>query len=325
MTFKELLDSVTFDEVVPHIMILDPMSKDSLGWFKLHFDMLRLLKPKYHEDANDDVCHITLEELDDGSGSRLNAYPMEGDWWEHSLTKEIVLDANVHATNAEIAACCLWHTSFHGFISEQIKESLQFDYKPKVNELKTVIQRHGGHVPSKSELSVSAKQELIKGAKNKFWYGDKPANKAKRKRHFRHVFMEEYYERMVTIGRFIVKVLPALSACSIAIEQLCDLFNAETFASVTIPSFADAMTDAAIYLTDIISTYDMLPQAENVIIYLATGYRSEEPPTDNSQEFNLLLTIIDKVINHVEGRVDVILGYNPSLGNQIEVTVCGYR
>lgn len=69
----------------------------------------------------------------------------------------------------------------------------------------------------------------------------------------------------------------------------------------------------------------MLPQAENVIIYLATGYRSEEPPTDKSQESNLLQTIIDKVINHVEGHVDVILGYNPSLGNQIEVTVCGYR
>lgn len=40
-------------------------------------------------------------------GSHLDAFPMEGDWWEHSLTKEIVLDANVHVTNVEIAACCI--------------------------------------------------------------------------------------------------------------------------------------------------------------------------------------------------------------------------
>lgn len=325
MTFNELLESVSFDEVMSHIVSLDPKTRDSLGWFNLHFDMLRLMKPTYHEDANDDVCHISLEYCDGGSGSHLSAFPMEGDLWEHSLTKEIVLDTNVHATNAEIAACCLWHTSFYGFIEEQVEESLLFDYKSKANELKTIINRHGGLVPSKREFSVSIKKELTRKAKKKFWCGNKPSNKTKRKRHFRHVFMGEYYERIVAIGRFIVKVLPALSFNTLTIEQLCSLFYADTFASVTIPSFADSTTDAASYLTDIISTYDILPQAEKVIIYLATGHRSEGLSLDNPNEFDLLSTIINKVINHDDGRVEIILGCNPSLGNQIEVTVGCYR
>lgn len=49
MTYKELLNSVSFEEVKPHIARMYPEAKDSLGWFKLHFDMLRLMTPKHHE------------------------------------------------------------------------------------------------------------------------------------------------------------------------------------------------------------------------------------------------------------------------------------
>lgn len=40
MTYKELLNIVTFEEVEPHIKSMSPEAKDSLGWFKLHYDML---------------------------------------------------------------------------------------------------------------------------------------------------------------------------------------------------------------------------------------------------------------------------------------------
>ena len=39
MTFKELLDSVTFDDVEKQIVRLYPDMKNSLGWYKLHFDI----------------------------------------------------------------------------------------------------------------------------------------------------------------------------------------------------------------------------------------------------------------------------------------------
>lgn len=325
MTYKELLNLVTFKEVEPHIVNMYPEAKDSLGWFKLHYDMLRMMIPKRHDDSNGDVCRVTMKDWDDGTGPHLDAIPMEGDWWEHSLTKEIVLDANVQVTNAEIAACCLWHTSFYGFTKRHMKELSHIDYKSKAKELKTIILRNGGYVPSKRELLPSKKQEIIGKVKKNVWYGDKHINRTKRKRLFRQDFMETYYDRMEAISSFIVQVLPALSvgANSLTIGQLCKLFFSCKFASIVIQSYADGTTDAASYMSDLICKYGMLPHGENAIIYLVTGHSWNIPSVLNPKENELLKVIVDKVITTTErkGTVDLILDNNPVLGHQIEITV----
>ena len=325
MTYKEFLNIVTFEEVAPHIVNMYPEAKDSLGWFKLHYDMLRLMNPKRHDDSNGDVCRITMKDWDDGTGPHLDAFPMEGDFWEHSLTKEIVLDADVHVTDAEIVACCLWHTSFYGFTKGQKKEFANIDFKSKVNELKTIILNNGGYVPSKRELLPFKKQEMIKDTYKIVWYGDKNVNRTKRKRLFRQAFMETYYDRMEAISSFIVQVLPALSvgANSLTIGQLCKLFFSSKFATTVIQSYADETSDAASYMSDLISKYDMLPHGKNAIIYLVTGLSRDNPSVLNPEENELLKIIVDKVITATErkGTVDLILDNNPVLCRQIEITV----
>lgn len=325
MTYKEFLNIVTFEEVAPHIVNMYPEAKDSLGWFKLHYDMLRLMNPKRHDDSNGDVCRITMKDWDDGTGPHLDAFPMEGDFWEHSLTKEIVLDADVHVTDAEIVACCLWHTSFYGFTKGQKKEFANIDFKSKVKELKTIILNNGGYVPSKRELLPFKKQEMIKDTKKIVWYGDKNVNRTKRKRLFRQAFMETYYDRMEAISSFIVQVLPALSvgANSLTIGQLCKLFFSSKFATTVIQSYADETSDAASYMSDLISKYDMLPHGKNAIIYLVTGLSRDNPSVLNPEENELLKIIVDKVITATErkGTVDLILDNNPVLCRQIEITV----
>ena len=124
MTFKELLDSVNFDNVAPHIVRMYPDMEGCLGWFNLHFDILRQMKPERRINANSDVCHITMEDWEDGTGLHLNAFPMEGDLWEHSLTKELIIAPDVKASNEELAACCLWHTSFYGFTYDMVDDRL---------------------------------------------------------------------------------------------------------------------------------------------------------------------------------------------------------
>lgn len=325
MTYKELLHCISFQEVEPHLVNMDSEAKGSLGWFKLHYDMLKLMCPKYHEDANENVCRITIKDWDDGTGPHLDAFPMEGDLWEHSLTKEIVLDSNVHASHAEIAACCLWHTSFYGFVQGQQKMWVSGDYKTKAERIKSTILSQGGHVPSKRELLPSKKQELIERAKEEFWVGNKKANKTKRKCLFRHAFMEQYYERMVAIGSFIVKVLPALSmeANPLTIDQLCKLFVSGSFRSVTIPSFADEATDAIRYMVDLLSQYDMLPHADNAIVYLSIGHEWDESPVFHSHVNELLKAVARQVFatEGNKGTMDLILDYHPFLGHQIEMTV----
>lgn len=325
MTYKELLNIVTFEEVEPHIMAMYPESKDSLGWFKLHYDMLKLMIPKRHVDANGDVCNITMKVCEDDKSPYLYAFNMEGDWWEHSLTKEIVLDTNVHATNAEIAACCLWHSSFYAFTEGDMKEWSHVDYKSKAKDFKTIIFGNGGYVPSKRELLPSKKEEMIGKTKKNICYGNKHTNKIKRKCLFRQEFMEIYYERMEVIGNFIVRVLSALSleANRLTIGQLCKLYYSCIFASNTIQSYADETTDAANYMTNLISKYEMLPHAANAIICLTTGHGWGKTPMLNLQEEKLIEAIVDKVITTEKnkGKVDLILDSNPALGHQIEIAV----
>ena len=107
MTYKELLQKVTFKEMEPYLVEHYKVN-NALGWYKLHYDMLILLEPKVSKDANGNVCKIGYYSDYEGD-KHIEAWPMEGDLWEHCLTKEIVVDDCVTEPLPELAACCLWH------------------------------------------------------------------------------------------------------------------------------------------------------------------------------------------------------------------------
>ena len=270
MTFKELLDSVQFDDVAPHIVRMYPDMENSIGWYKIHFDMLRLMNPVYHEDANDQVCNITMKDWKDGSELHLNAYPMEGDLWEHSLTKELIIAPEVKASNEELAACCLWHTSFYGFIEKHVDDRFRVEeldlntldrwndsvyYKVRAMRNFSIIRKNGGVIPTMRQLSQTKKAELIKLAKESMWWGKTHMNRIKRKKWFRTEFLEPYYERMAAISDFIVHTIPALNNAGnyMSIEQLCGLFYSELFCSEEITSFASDGESGTKYLYNLLS------------------------------------------------------------------------
>lgn len=334
MTFQELLNNVRFEDVAPHIVRMDSDAGQNLGWYKIYFDMLRQMTPVFHEDANDKVCKITLKDYEDGTDPHLDAYPMEGDLWEHSLTKEIVIAPNVQASNEELAACCLWHTSFWGFVKKHVSGSHRIDsfglnpldrwtdyayYKSKAMWRFAFIRRHGGVIPTIRELSQSKKRGLINRAKKSICYGRKPLNRQKRKRCFRTEFMGHYYERMANIGDFIVQTIPALSnkGNRITTEQLCRLFRSESFRTEEIMSYANENESGAKYLFDLISKYNMVPMMDGIVIRLVTG-NEHDALTENDQRLCDLLK---------EGRkyADFIFDINASLGNQVLVNYATYN
>ena len=327
MTFKELLNSVTFDEVVPCLLQMHPDAEGNLKWYKIHFDMLRLMTPKYDDDANSDVCNITTREME-GGGSRLNAYPMEGDLWEHSLTKEIILAPDVKATNAEIAACCIWHTSFYGFVREQSREYLRFDEegidikdrwndsiynKVKAKKYFSIIRRNDGHVPTMKELSTSKKKELVKRSKEDFWCISRKMNNIKKKRMFRREFRGFYYERMAAISKFIVQAIPALSdeRNSMTIVQLCELFQSDLFSPETITSYADENTNGAKYFCELLEMEDINTRLDRMVIVLTTGEYHKELIED---EQNLCKLLIGNCKSN-----DILVATDPSLGRQVRI------
>ena len=305
-----------------------------LKWYKIHFDMLRLMTPKHHDDANSDVCNIAMSKWDEDSESHLDAHPMEGDLWEHSLTKEIIITSEVKATNAEIAACCIWHTSFYGFVREQQEEEFRcfkldkyykdrwddFIYnKARAEKYYSIIRRNGGYIPSFKELTPSKKQELISKAKEYFWCISQSINKIKRKRMFRREFMGHYYERMMNISRFIVQAIPALKdeRNNMSVRQLCGLFHSDLFRSEVFTSFADEKTNGARYLCELFEEYGVEPRLDRIVIVLSTGEYHLELTED---EKNLCKILIGDCKSSV-----ILLVTDPSLGKQVRINYATFN
>ena len=111
MTYKELLDSVSFEEIVPYIEKYHG-EKGCLALYKIHYDMLRHLTPNpedsYYKNAT--VSHGEPDE--DWPEPHLTVHHIEGQIWAGALTMELIIEPDVTEPLAEIAACCLWHTSF---------------------------------------------------------------------------------------------------------------------------------------------------------------------------------------------------------------------
>lgn len=336
MTYKELLSSVTFSEVKPYLVShFDTNAANNLGWYKLHFDMLRQLPPKRHADASDDVCHISLYDDEDGTGAHLEAFPMEGEWWEHSLTKEIILDPGLTATNAQIAACCLWHTSFYGFTEAQVKENARTDaaaclgskrwnsevyYKTMARVRRQAIRQAGGTVPAFNRLAPSVKQWLLHRVKRDFYVGSGRLSKIKRHRLFRRALTEAYNERVASIGKFIVAALPALSCGynTVGIDQLCQLFHSVAFKCTSVRSYASPAESGAKYLADLITDYhDVLHKSSSPIVLMTTGHDWTQPLRLTTDEQRL----IEAIQANIDHPLTLLLAHNPALGHQIEITI----
>ena len=334
MTFKELLNSVTFEEVAPCLLQMHPDAEGNLKWYKIHFDMLRLMTPKHHDDANSDVCHISMSKWGEDSEPHLDAHPMEGDYWEHSLTKEIVIDPEVKATNAEIAACCIWHTSFYGFVYEQQEEYLRFDVrdldikvrwddctynKIRAEKYFSVIRRNGGYIPSVKELAPSKEQELISKVKEYFRCISDSKNNTKKKRLFRKEFLGLYYERMLNISRFIAQAIPALSdeRNNMNIEQLCGLFQSDLFSSETITSYANENSNGTKYFCELLEMEDINTRLDRMVVVLTTGEWHQELTEDEQRLCKLL-------IGNCKSS-NVLLATDPSLGRQVRINYATFN
>ncbi|MBR6035643.1 MAG: hypothetical protein IKP41_01615 [Bacteroidaceae bacterium] len=334
MTFKELLDSVSFEEVAPELVRMYPKVEYDLRWYKIHFDMLRLMTPKLHDDTNSGVCNISMSKWDEDCQPHLDAYPMEGDWWGHSLTKELVIAPEVKATNAEIAACCLWHTSFYGYVDEQQEEYFRFDEsdidikdrwddyiynKIRAEKCFSIIRRNGGYIPSVKELTPAKKQELTNKAKEYFWCISQSMNKTKRKRLFRREFMAHYYERMMNISRFIVQAIPALKdeRSNMSIEQLCGLFYSDLFSSEVFTSYADEKTSGARYLCELFEKYGIEPRLDRIVVVLTTGEYHQELTEDEDYLCRLLVGDCKSS--------DILLATDPSLGRQVRINYATFN
>ena len=326
MTYKELLDSVSFDEIVPCIQnMLDTHNCEAL--YKIHYDMLRHLTPRQGEDDNK-FAEIKYEKDDyEGVESYLDAYPLEGDLWEVSLAKELIVHPDVKESWPEIAARCLWHTSFYGFTREQIqKTGERLDYyaqnlldwdieRIRAQRLARHIKALGGYIlPKRDFMKIPSFRAEVRKRMSCF--------KAKRlrRRIARRRIAREYYSRICTIGGFIVNAVSDKTSLSdITMKELCVLFRANHIRTYDYRSYAYKAAERAQWMLDLITKYSAFNHgiSRNCVVCLSAS--SEHPLSDADR------CVADYVLEMCEGHRNLILKTDDSLGEEMRLMVAFYE
>ena len=102
---------------MPDLLTVDEPIKDNLYAFKEAFDTLRRMVPG---DAGGGQIVVSLEVETEEDGTEIERYlyasNCEGDLWDSSLAKEVVIKADI--TEIRALAQILWHITFFGFTPE---------------------------------------------------------------------------------------------------------------------------------------------------------------------------------------------------------------
>jgi hypothetical protein len=320
MTFKELLHSCSFNDLLPTLLELMPDKEDSMPDFKIVFDTLR------HTEAKSTpikIC-ITRDEWIDVScidpeyeGRSAFCCP-----WDMSLGMEVVWDDNVHLSTPEIVAHCIWEMTFYGFSENQIEHFFahdEFDISEdgrKIAELELKVARFEYPISAKSaynnEEKVLLNPDNFRINSTEFDRGPRAMNRSKRKRLYRWEKRIEQLKRQRNIKSAIRRLT---ENTDIKKEELSYLFDTKLISERGFESCADAIDKRAQYLVELLTEYayhDFTGYTKFCFLFQSS---SQHPITENEK------LELGKVKELLPQTADIRFGYgiNDDLGEKMSV------
>lgn len=196
---------------------------------------MRHLTPKQGKEVK---AFVRNGKLDEWESSHLYAFSLGGENLEHEVAKELIIEPDVKASLAEIAMCCLWETSFYGFIEEQMDDRHESKDIYVVDKLDIHITRlrakrviraveaAGGKVPSVREvLKIRSFRSIIRWMCKKTEQSVKKNIKAgKRQKNIRsyarQIIRTEYYKRFWKVNDIVRAMLKSSMSSIDDIETL---------------------------------------------------------------------------------------------------------
>ena len=330
MTYSELLHQGTFEEIAPYIGKYG--SKEGIALYKTHYDMLRLLEPRDGEGDEKTVTVSNAELNYDFEEPHLDAYSIEGSYWEVALSKEIIVEPDVQATWAEIAARLLWHTSFYGFTPEQRDECferLEFYGQnlvdPDITRIRAKrvqkrIEDGGGRIPSKKEIMTvpAFKHEVNRQVSRalRLPFRNNKRSLARRK------ISRLYWERILEIGTVVCDCLPSEE---ISWDDLYKVFLANIYRTYRYQSYAAKDQERGQLLWELITKYNAFNKGlfSNNVLFVSTSH--EHPITIGDMNYinELNSWLYDQIQS--EASVSFKINYDDSLGEQIRISIISYE
>ena len=209
----------------------------------------------------------------------------------------MIIEPDVKAPLAEIAMCCLWHTSFWGFTEEQRDERFEnLDYYSedmldhditRLRAMKVIraVEAAGGKVPSiKEYLKVRAFHNTIQSKCKELKSHRKTFAKAGIRRssmrsYARHIIRREYYNRIWVASDVVRAILKSPMAQS---EDLKPLFLCDHMQSYEHKTLSNDSQKRVAWMKELIEKYDAynLPPLKNCVVCIGTSsahpFRVEE-------------------------------------------------
>ena len=210
MTLKELLLKYEFDTIVPDLVAVDESVKDNLYAFKEAFDTLRRMVPG---DAQGEQIVVCLEVETEEDGTEIERYlyasNCEGDLWDSSLAKEVVIEADI--TEIRALAQILWHITFFGFTPEH-EGYRRHENKNKYERKASLMRYHqfcnyARIKPKKNPTDWELRCSLSLDDWDIYHAREAHRNRAKRMRDARQDRQIAKYERMGKIQRLIDSIV----------------------------------------------------------------------------------------------------------------------
>ena len=264
MKFKELVDKYEFADIVNEMRAR--WDKGNLYLFREALDILKLLQPK---EAGWPIeikhCKTEYEEYD-------RVCNMDGHSWDVTLDCELEVGKDVHLTEKELLALCLWERTFYGFSPEQEmetvdswSESLKEGTPPPDNlwfRERLALKRR------RYRSEVKPKDRHYDGWGNPLWpakvvIGRKYSrmNCRRRKAEERYLkrckYLSQMSEKAETI-RHIIYMYHALNQ-----EDLHFIMTSESYSCQCFKSRVANLSDGVDYLIESMTRYSDLPKSTN--------------------------------------------------------------
>jgi hypothetical protein len=223
---------------------------------------------------------------------------------------ELVIEPDVTESLAEIAACCLWHTSFYGFTKEQTKAKFESGNRyisdeefqlQQAQKWVKMIKEAGGSVPTEKELmAVPSFRDNVKASKESI--------------------MQEYWNRISITAEFVANNLPSDSdIVGISVADLCRLFFANHYIEYDYRSYCKDENNRADYLIELIDRYEAFEYGilPNALIVLST-----------SKKYPLLMEEM-RVAEHIaemsKGVIRFIVKTDDTLEQELRMNIAFYE
>lgn len=326
MTLSELLHKVSFEEICP---FLDYQGNaDCMALYKMHYDILCHLIPHNKGRGNGIVTVSRYEpEEDEPDSPRFYASSLEGDYWEVCLAKELVIEQDVDASLAEIAACCLWHTSFYGFTESQVCDTYK-SWHDNTDEMRKVRQQYASFLPTKKEmLAIRSFHNTIR-SEMKMHRRFRPLREfdmfvRKRKwRHWKRYEINTLYRKRITLVASFIEDLFCRGNNVVfppSVQEMSIMFRANHVRIDSYQTYAYDASKRKEYFQELMEKYHAFEPYKFGSYIICISSSSSYPLIMDEME------LVSMITQHCKGDGAYCVKTDDSLGEELRIDVAFYE